>query len=226
MSWGSHLAEGERNGKKASTQVGHGSRWDTDCSVVYSCRGHSSALYGGQKLCLWTTFHSITDAISPAVLCVNIGQFKETWWWNIFPVSFHNGVISLGCVVFVGVISGLLFSSKCSHGRKASSKCSCFQCCKGNKKDNQECTGGTREKKKAIQHKGLWWSLTFLYVGIESLYMVLPGTFSILDRSIRVLTTLCISSNNSPERQKKYIQSNQPFAKAPQKHTLQQHSVT
>lgn len=149
MSWGSHLAEGERNGKKASTQVGHGSRWDTDCSVVYSCRGHSSALYGGQKLCLSTTFHSITDAISPAVLCVNIGQFKETWWWNIFPVSFHNGVISLGCVVFVGVISGLLFSSKCSHGRKASSKCSCFQCCKGNKKDNQECTGGTREKKKS-----------------------------------------------------------------------------
>lgn len=50
MSWGSHLAEGERNGRKASTQVGHGSRWDTDCSVVYSCWGLSTLLYRGQKL--------------------------------------------------------------------------------------------------------------------------------------------------------------------------------
>lgn len=79
--------------------------------------------------------------------------------------------------------------------------------------------------RKAIQHKGLWRSLTFLYVRIESLYMVLPGTLPIHDRSIRVLTIVCISSNNSLERQEKYIQSNQPFAKAPQKHTFQQHSV-
>lgn len=79
--------------------------------------------------------------------------------------------------------------------------------------------------RKAIQHKGLWRSLTFLYVRIESLYMVLPGTLSIQKCSIRVLTIVCISSHNSPERHLKYIQSNQPFAKAPQKHTFQQHSV-
>lgn len=47
--------------------------------------------------------------------------------------------------------------------------------------------------------------------------MVLPVTLTIQDRSVRVLTTVCISSNNSPERQVNYIQSNQPFVEGPSK---------
>lgn len=51
----------------------------------------------------------------------------------------------------------------------------------GNGKDSSV----LQRERKAIQHKGLWWSLTFLYVRIESLYMVLLGTLPIQYRSIR-----------------------------------------
>lgn len=47
--------------------------------------------------------------------------------------------------------------------------------------------------------------------------MVLPMTLTIQDGSVRVPTTVCISSDNSPELQVNYIQSNQPFAEGPSK---------
>lgn len=87
MSWGSHLAEGKRNGIKASTQVGHGSRWDTDCRVVYSCWGPSTLLYGGQKLfachisqhCRWDTQASQSKSKKKKKHVMALWVFSATW---------------------------------------------------------------------------------------------------------------------------------------------------
>lgn len=145
--------------------------------------------------------------------------FKETSKWNIHFGVFCNRVIFGNDFWLFQAMSDLLFFSKCSHRKMQPIHVHSFiekEIKRTAEIEKERVTG-----RKAIQHKGLWRSLTFLYVRIESLYMVLPGTLPIQDCSIKVLTTVCISSNNSPERQVKYIQSNQPFAKAPQKHTFQ-----
>lgn len=88
MSWGSRLAEGERNGEKASTQVGHGSRWDTDCSVVYSCWGPSTLPYRGQKLCLSSAQPLRRTSVSLAEPTVNIRQGEKNQACNFFLCYF------------------------------------------------------------------------------------------------------------------------------------------
>lgn len=130
--------------------------------------------------------------------------------------GFHNRMIFF-CGQFL-----FFYQYRNLKKKKASWTCSDFWCSQKvrikttSKSEKERVTG-----MKAIQHKGLWRSLTFLYVRIESHYMVFPGTLTILDRSIRVLTIVCISSNNSPERQVKYFQSNQPFVEGTLKHTFQ-----
>lgn len=105
MSWGSRLAEGERNGEKASTQVGHGSRWDTDCSVVYSCWGPSTLPYRGQKLCLSSAQPLRRTSVSLAEPTVNIRQGEKKikhaiFFCVIFPLYIFWGRLLTSQVPF------------------------------------------------------------------------------------------------------------------------------
>lgn len=173
MSWGSHLAEGERNGKKASTQVGHGSRWDTDCTVVYSCWGPSTSLYRGQSVCLP---HFTAPPRRCRHLPGDIGNCKETWRCRIFlgfSATWLVGWIIL--ILFVNISYSFLnkryiINAICTCSRKVRLKW---------KKDSREWEKGDKLEGKPSNTKGLWRSLTFLYVRIESLSMVLLGTLTI-----------------------------------------------
>lgn len=214
MSWGSHLAEGERNGKKASTQVGHGSRWDTDCSVVYSCWGPSTLLYRGQKLCLSATFHSTVTETHRHLPSKAHCQYWQFWRivdviWKIWGNDLHPQVCFRYYFIFLGMCQGemLTLSVHPESERTAQSE---------------------KERVNGRKSHPTQRSLTIVNISLCSHWITLYGltrTSAIQEHSIRVLTIVCISSNNSPERQVKYTQSHQPFAKAPPKHTFQQHGV-
>lgn len=76
----------------------------------------------------------------------------------------------------------VLFSSNGSWKKIIIYTCSLIHCPQKVREKIKRTAESKEERvtgRKAIQHKSLWRSLTFLYARIESLYMVLPGTLTI-----------------------------------------------